>query len=79
MMPQPGGMLRQASADAVRGPAGASHARARAAKRAAQLSLRVAAGGTSSVKRALGQHVRLIQLLEDRPVTLMAPFVITVR
>ncbi|HEV2295704.1 MAG TPA: signal peptide peptidase SppA [Tepidisphaeraceae bacterium] len=29
------------------------------------------------VKRALGQHVWLMRLLEDRPVTLMAPFVIT--
>jgi protease-4 len=32
-----------------------------------------------SMKRALGQHVRLMQLLEDRPVTLMAPFVVNVR
>lgn len=31
------------------------------------------------VKRALGQHVWLMRLLEDRPVTLMAPFVITTK
>ena len=32
-----------------------------------------------SVKRALVQHVRLMQILEDRPVALMAPFIISVR
>ncbi|MGB7156463.1 MAG: signal peptide peptidase SppA [Tepidisphaeraceae bacterium] len=32
-----------------------------------------------SMKRALSQHVWLMRLLEDRPITLMAPFVITVR
>jgi protease-4 len=32
-----------------------------------------------AAKRALSQHVWLMQLLEDRPVTLMAPFVITTR
>jgi protease IV len=31
------------------------------------------------VRKALGRHVWLMQLLEDRPVTLMAPFVITTR
>lgn len=31
------------------------------------------------VKRALGQHVWLMRLLEDRPITLMAPFVITTK
>lgn len=31
------------------------------------------------VKRALSQHVWLMQLLEDRPVALMAPFVITTK
>lgn len=34
---------------------------------------------TPGVKRALGQHVWLMRLLEQRPVTLMAPFVITTR
>ena len=31
------------------------------------------------IRKALGQHVWLVQLLEDRPVTLMAPFVITTK
>jgi protease-4 len=34
---------------------------------------------TPGVKRALGQHVWLMRVLEDRPVSLMAPFVITTR
>jgi hypothetical protein len=30
-------------------------------------------------RRTLGQHVWLLRLLEDRPVTLIAPFVVTTR
>jgi hypothetical protein len=31
------------------------------------------------MRKAFGQHVQLLHLLEQRPVTLVAPFVITVR
>ena len=34
---------------------------------------------TPGIRKALGQHVWLMRLLEDRPVTLMAPFVVTTK